>query len=168
MVRRHRLLLALLLLPMLGGGLAGLRWMHETFAHGLDGGCEVASACGGHRHGMLATRDHGNDHGHDRGHAQGGCGDHDHAPASAPDLDADERDSGDREPDHQSDHEPDHESEPAHCLSCELLAVMVTGGLELPETPVASPIIHDEPPRIVRVRPLTAPAASRARPPPAC
>ena len=156
MPRRHRLLLAVLLLPMLGGGLAGLRWMHETFAHGLDGGCEVASACGGHRHGMLATRDHG----HDRGHAQGGCGDHDHAPASAPDLDADERDSGDRE--------PDHESEPAHCLSCELLAVMVTGGLERPETPVASPTVHDDPPRIVGVRPLTAPATSRARPPPAC
>ena len=152
MPRRHRLLLAVLLLPMLGGGLAGLRWMHETFAHGLDGGCEVASACGGHRHGLLTS--------HARTHDHRACGDHDHAPASALDLDADERDSTDRE--------PVPEPGPAHCLSCELLAVMVTGGLELPETPLASPIVHDEPPRIVGVRPLTAPSTSRARPPPAC
>lgn len=153
--RLHRIQIAMLLLPILGGGLAGLRWMHETLAHGLGGSCEVAAACGDHVH---SHHDHSHhDHGHHRhddhhGETRDAC--RGHAPASGT----------------SSDGEGERGSEPAHsnCLSCELLAVMVTGGLDLADLPMPARVSEEVPGVACTTRPLAAPAAARARPPPHC
>lgn len=85
MRRTHRIL-ALLLLPILGGGLMGLRWMHEAVAHGNAEICGHASTCGGSE-----SHHHHHHHGchHDMPSSEGESSTTDADPASSECLDCD-------------------------------------------------------------------------------
>lgn len=161
--RLQPVLFTLLLLPVLGGGLGGLRVMHEAIAHGDgEGGtaCEIASAC--HHAHHVRRSIHSDDklphgHLHTRSHAPSGV-DSARCDESGDDIRSSSEDARDHEPGH------DHST----CLSCDLLAVMVVGDLDPAEVPFAFESNACDPDRVVRTPPLAVLSPVRARPPPVC